>query len=349
MKYRMLPNSELRLSEIGYSLRRLVDQIGRRLSETEAQRLLGRCFDVGVTLFQTGDTFGFGASEELLAKALRSHRDEVVIATLVGYDFYHRFENKLRTGQEVVPDFSPAFIRLATEQALRRLKTDRIEILQLHHPGRAEVEEDAVWETLAALRREGKILHFGAAFGPARGWLYESVDCLQHRAPAIVEQACNLFEPFPTNQVMRATYFALPEPGLAVEELPDFQHGRTSAEPQFKTRLLVRDPLCRGILIGNAAVAGEHPEWMRAARDFEFLTGKETGRTLGQAALLWLLAERTVASCLVEETDAERLAELAAAPERNRLTREELERVDELHERDRRAQAEPLAGTMKRP
>jgi aryl-alcohol dehydrogenase-like predicted oxidoreductase len=63
----------------------------------------------------------------------------------------------------------------------------------------------------------------------------------------------------------------------------------------------------------------------------QFLTGRETGRTLGQSALLWLLAEPTVASCLPTIHNEAQLLEYATAPDRNPLTREELEQIQELY------------------
>ncbi|MDB6038812.1 MAG: yhdN, partial [Verrucomicrobiales bacterium] len=71
---------------------------------------------------------------------------------------------------------------------------------------------------------------------------------------------------------------------------------------------------------------------IKKIKTLEFLTGKETGRTLGEASLLWLLAEPTISSCLPNIYNEEQLVEFAGAVEKNPFTKEELDRVAELHE-----------------
>ena len=92
-----------------------------------------KAFDLGVTLFDAADTYGNGLSEEYIAKAFPKYRDEIVIATKVGYDFVTHGEARGRGQREIPQDFSPDAIVHATEAALKRLKTDRIDLLQLHN------------------------------------------------------------------------------------------------------------------------------------------------------------------------------------------------------------------------
>src|SRR6202047_1527935 len=110
-----------------------------------------RACDLGVRLFDAADTYGNGLSEELIAKAFPNQRDQIVIATKVGYDFFHHGDE--RRGQREIPqDFSPEAIRKATDAALARLNTDRIDLLQLHNIRMEQVDEDQVWETLEELK-----------------------------------------------------------------------------------------------------------------------------------------------------------------------------------------------------
>ena len=83
-------------------------------------------FDLGVTLFDAADTYGNGRSEELIAKAFRGRRDQIVIATKVGYDFKN-YGDERRGQREIPQDFRPHAIRAATEAALARLSTDSID------------------------------------------------------------------------------------------------------------------------------------------------------------------------------------------------------------------------------
>src|SRR6185295_7266734 len=132
MKYRTMRKTNLKVSEVGFGLWTVSTGWWGKFTDDEAIDLLHKAHDLGVTLFDAADTYGNGRSEELLARAFPKERDQLVIATKVGYDFYnHSAERK---GQREIPqDFSPSFLRFAVEQALRRLKTDRIDILQLHN------------------------------------------------------------------------------------------------------------------------------------------------------------------------------------------------------------------------
>jgi aryl-alcohol dehydrogenase-like predicted oxidoreductase len=76
-------------------------------NEGEAIALMHKAFDVGITLFDAADTYGNGLSEELIAKAFPNQRDEIVIATKVGYDFVHYGEARGRGQREIPQDLSP--------------------------------------------------------------------------------------------------------------------------------------------------------------------------------------------------------------------------------------------------
>src|SRR5439155_1513770 len=83
--------------------------------------------------------------------------------------------------REIPQDFSPEAITRATDAALRRLKTDRIDLLQLHNIRMEQVYDDALWTTLEKLKSEGKVRYYGIALGPAIGWLYEGTNCVRER------------------------------------------------------------------------------------------------------------------------------------------------------------------------
>ncbi|HEX4139224.1 MAG TPA: aldo/keto reductase, partial [Candidatus Methylacidiphilales bacterium] len=144
MKFRTLPETDIRVSEIGFGLWTVSTGWWGTFTEGEAVGLMQKAFDLGITFFDAADTYGNGYSEELLAKAFPTQRDQIVIATKVGYDFYTHGEE--RKGQREIPqDFSVPFIRDAVEKALKRLHTDRIDVLQLHNIRMPQVEDDALW------------------------------------------------------------------------------------------------------------------------------------------------------------------------------------------------------------
>ena len=286
---------------------------------TKRVGLMREAFDLGVTLFDAADTYGNGRSEELIAKAFRERRDDIVIATKVGYDFVNHGDE--RRGQREIPqNFQPAAIRAATDAALRRLATDRIDVLQLHNIRMDQVDEDALWETLEELRSAGKVRLYGVALGPAIGWLGEGARTIRKRHPAVLQHIYNLLEQ---------------RPGRAIHDA-----ARACGAP---TMFLIRVPHSSGMLEGKYTAEtvfppGDHRShrprsWLlngvKKVEQLRFLE-RAGGRTLGQAAILWLLADDRVASVLPNIYDSAQLREFAAASEKPALSAEEMARVAEL-------------------
>ena len=87
MRFRTYKNTDLAVSEVGFGLWTISTGWWGQFTEGEAIALMHKAFDLGVTLFDAADTYGNGLSEELIAKAFPKQRDEIVIATKVGYDF----------------------------------------------------------------------------------------------------------------------------------------------------------------------------------------------------------------------------------------------------------------------
>ena len=147
MKYRTYRNTDLTVSEVGFGMWTVSTGWWGSFTEQEAVNLMRKAFDLGITLYDAADTYGNGLSEELIAKAFLHQRDQIVIATKIGYDFVHH-GNERRGQREIPQDFSPEAMVRATESALKRLKTNRIDLLQLHNIRMEQVSDDTVWETL---------------------------------------------------------------------------------------------------------------------------------------------------------------------------------------------------------
>jgi len=323
MKFRTLPETDIRVSEIGFGLWTISTGWWGKFTEGEAIALMHKALDLGITLYDAADTYGNGYSEELIAKAFPKQRDQIVIATKVGYNFYDHGEE--RKGQREIPqDFSVPFIRNAVEKALKRLNTDRIDIVQLHNIRMEQVGDTALWELMEKLVQEGKIRSYGAAVGPAVGWLYEGIDCVQQHRPHVLQHIYNMLEPHPGRQIM------------------DEGETPTDTAKTARTRYLIRVTHSSGMLEGKYTKDTVFPptdhrshrpkSWLinglKKIETLQFLVGPD--RTLGQAALQWLLADERVASCLPNIYDVEQMKEFAAAPETPALTKDELARIDEL-------------------
>ena len=138
--------------------------------DDEARLLLAQARELGINLIDTAPAYG--RSEERLGPLLRGQRDEWVIVSKVGEEF--------EDGQSRF-DFSAAHTRLSVERSLRRLETDRIELVLVHSDGNdlAILEQQGVYQTLAELKQEGKILGYGLSGKTVAGGLkaLEQGDC----------------------------------------------------------------------------------------------------------------------------------------------------------------------------
>ena len=320
MRFRTYKNTDLKVSEVGFGLWTVSTGWWGNFTEGEAIALMRNAFDLGITLFDAADTYGNGLSEELLAKAFPKYRDEIVIATKVGYDFVTHGEARGRGQREIPQDFSPDAIVSATEAALKRLKTDRIDLLQLHNIRMEQVGDDAIWTTLEKLKTGGKIRYYGIALGPAIGWLYEGVNCIRERDLTSVQHIYNMLEQ---------------HPGRAMQD--------AATEAGKDTMFLVRVTHSSGMLEGKYTAettfpSGDHrshrpQSWLlngvKKVERLRFLENAD--RSLGQAALQWLLADDRVASTLPNIYNEEQLIEFAKAPNSPALSSDEMEKIAELH------------------
>ena len=152
MRYRPLGSSGLVVSVVGLGC----NAFGSRVDADGVQDIVDAAFDTGVNFFDTSDTYGLGASEQLLGDALRGRRDEVVVATKFGMDMHGH------NGPDHGARASRRYVRRAVEASLRRLGTDHIDLYQLHQPDLVTPVE----ETLAAMNElvaEGKVRYLGCS------------------------------------------------------------------------------------------------------------------------------------------------------------------------------------------
>src|SRR5258705_5084072 len=155
MKYRTYRNTDLTVSEVGFGMWTVSTGWWGSFTEQEAVNLMRKAFDLGITLYDAADTYGNGLSE-LIAKAFLHQRDQIVIATKIGYDFVHH-GNERRGQREIPQDFSPEAMVRATASALKRLKTNLIDLLQHHNIRIEQVRDDTVWDTIVQLIERGLV------------------------------------------------------------------------------------------------------------------------------------------------------------------------------------------------
>lgn len=316
MKYRNLGDTDIRVSEVGFGVWTLTTGWWGDVDDRQAVDLLKRAFDMGVTYFDTADTYGSGRGETILANAFGSMRDKVVISTKIGYDFYNNVE---RRGQQERPqDWSEEFIRFALEQSLKRLDTDYIDFLQLHNTKMDAIDNDDLFGLLEDFKQEGKVRAYGVALGPAIGWLEEGVRAMRERRIHGLQMIYNILEQDPGRELIRIAR-------------------------ETGTGLVVRVPHSSGMLEGkyteNTTFAkNDHrrhrpKEWLidgvKKVEQLKFLTEE---RTLGQAALKFILASPEISSTLPNIYNQEQLEEFGGAPDTPDLSAEELARIEGLYE-----------------
>ncbi|CAN5817327.1 aldo/keto reductase [soil metagenome] len=317
MKYRSLGSTDIKVSEVGFGVWTISTGWWGEVDVRRSVELLRKAHAAGINYFDTADTYGSGLGESILADAFGDKRDEVVISTKIGYDFYAHTK---RRGQQARPqDWSESFIRFALDESLKRLGTDYVDFLQLHNTQMDAVENDALFELMEEFKAVGKIRAYGAALGPKIGWLEEGVKVMHERDLSGVQMIYNLIEQDPGRDLIEAAR-------------------------ETDTSLVVRVPHSSGLLEGNYdenTTFGENDhrrhrpkEWLidglKKVDKLGFLT--ESGeRTLGQAALKFVLASPEVASTLPNIYGEEQIEEFAATSETPDLTDEELNRVEELY------------------
>jgi aryl-alcohol dehydrogenase-like predicted oxidoreductase len=151
MKKRVLGKSGLEVSAIGFGCMGISFGYGQPMEKNAAIALLREAFERGVTFFDTAEAYGPFANEELVGEALAPVRDQVVLATKFGFK-----DGDSKTGM----DSRPERIRQVAEASLKRLRTDRIDLLYQHRVD-PQVPIEDVAGTVRDLIREGKVKHFG--------------------------------------------------------------------------------------------------------------------------------------------------------------------------------------------
>jgi aryl-alcohol dehydrogenase-like predicted oxidoreductase len=153
---RELGRTGVKVTRLGYGAMELAG-FGGEAESPAAARVLGEVLDSGITLIDTAPDYA--ASEDLIGAHLAHRRDEYFLASKCGCVVGRQPEYK--DGQ-LEHDFSRANVRAGVEQSLRRMKTDRIDLVQIHmSPPRAQIEEEGLIEELHALRDEGKLRFIG--------------------------------------------------------------------------------------------------------------------------------------------------------------------------------------------
>jgi len=310
LEYRKLGTTGIEVSVIGFG----AWQIGgypfwESKGDAASIDAVTAALDKGINLFDTAPVYGFGRSETLIGRALKSARDKVVIATKCGL---------LWTGEEesaIYRSLKPESVRKEVEQSLRRLSTDYIDIYQIHWPSPRDPLE-ATMEAMVRLKEEGKIRAIGVSN----------------------------FEPDRLRSAMRVTRIDSIQPKYNLLE----REAETELLPYCAENdigVLVYSPLASGLLTGKYSSTSRFNDW-RGNGKFGLFRDETLGAAYDRVkklesvacamgvppahlALNWVLAKPHVTSALVGVKEARQIKENIDCLNRP-LTKEEEAEVDEV-------------------
>ncbi len=292
MQYRNLGHSGLKVSAIGLG----TNQFGGKVDQAGVNDILSAAFEMGVNLIDTADVYQGGRSEQTIGAALQGRREQAIIATKVFF--------KVGDGPNDL-SASRQHILSGVENSLRRLQTDYIDLYQIHRWD----ETTPIAETMQALDdlvRSGKVRYIGAS--NFSSWQ------LTH-ANAIAEQ--NGWTKFVSIQ----PHYHLFERGIEKELIPACNYFGIGILPYF--------PLAGGFLTGKylegqpapAGSRGESSDYVKRYRTAENYTrlrqltefAQANGRSMGELAHAWLLAQPLVSSVISGATKVEHVQSNAKA------------------------------------
>jgi aryl-alcohol dehydrogenase-like predicted oxidoreductase len=282
------------------------NNFGRRLDADATARVVDAALDDGVTFFDTAELYGDGLSEEYLGRALRGRRQSAIIATKFGY----KTAPPDRRGQ-------PANVRRAAEASLSRLRTDYIDLFQLHSPD----PQTPIADTLGALDelvRVGKVREIGCS--------NFSIDQLR--------EAEHASRPGHARFVSVQNEYSLMHRDPEADVLPECERTGLAFIPYF--------PLASGLLTGKYRRGKSIPDGTRLSEGSDSLSDENLSiveelvhfaesrrHTLLELAFSWLLAHPALASVIAGATEPEQIRANAATANW-RLTQEERAAVDAL-------------------
>lgn len=284
------------------------NNFGWRIDAEASAKVIDTAIESGVTFFDTADRYGKGQSEDFLGRALGKRRDQIILAT--------KFGMEMEKGQQGA---SPKYVLEAVDASLRRLRTDRIDLYQLHQPD----PKTPITDTLGALDelvRAGKVREIGCSnFSVAQ--IREATDASQGRAQFVsVQNEFSLFHREPaTNGV-----------------LAECERRRLAFLPYF--------PLGSGLLTGKYRKGKKLPEGSRAADGWgpkvfteqnlaivelliEFAESK--GHTILELAFSWLLSHKPVPSVIAGASKPEQVRANAKAADWQ-LAADDLAQIDAI-------------------
>lgn len=313
MEYRRLGPSGLQVSLVGVGC----NNFGGRIDLDAARAVVDRALDLGVTLFDTADVYGRGASESMLGEILGERRKYAVIAT--------KFAGSMDQASGLMRGASRRYILSAVEASLKRLRTDWIDVYQIHHPDPHTPLEETL-RALDDLVRQGKVRYIGSS--NFAGWQVAEAEWLGRQIGGHRFVSCQNEYSLLARRPERDLFPAMQAYGLGL--LPYFPLAGGFLSGKYR-----RDHLPEGARLTNNNRMAERmlteQNWAIVDRLEAFAA--ERGHTLLDLAFAWLGAHPVVSSVIAGATRPEQVEQNVRAAEWT-LTPDERAEVDRISAKD---------------
>lgn len=306
MEYRTLGSTGLNVSAIGLGTWAMGGRWWGEVNDSDSIAVIKTALELGINFFDTADLYGFGHSEKILGEAVEKERRNVILATKVGL----RWNNK----GKIRHDLSPAYILQAVDASLTRLKTDYIDLYQVHWPD----PNTPIEKTADALRRcveAGKVRYLGASnLSPAQLQKYRELCPIETLQPPL-----NLFERYAEVQLL---------PICLKEDIGVVSYstlcrgllsGKFKAGAEFQEAVRKRDPLFKGATFErNIGIVERLRE-----------VAQRSNKTVAQLAIAWVLAHPSLSVALCGARKLHQFEENVGAANW-RLSQDQLEEIEKI-------------------
>lgn len=309
MKYRRMGNSGIDISVIGQGTWEMGNDFFGEVDEKLAIDAIRASIDAGVNMVDTAAAYGMGgASEKVVAKAIKGLRDKVVLATKLGV---------LRIDGEYVRCLNPNIMRRELEDSLRRLETDYIDLYFIHWPDFNNSIDDAL-ELMVKFKKEGKIRAIGVS----------------NFDTALIQKAVDIAD------------ISVVQPPMSMLNRISVENGILPFCKKNDVGVITYGSLGGGILTGKMEkpVTGgkelrsafysfyEEPMWSKCQKLLDVLRGiaSDKGTTVAQVSINWVLAQPGVTCSLMGATTPEMAYENASAADWS-LTADELSYIEKKY------------------
>ncbi|WP_134766637.1 aldo/keto reductase [Nocardioides sp. 1609] len=324
METRTLGRTGREVSVVGLGTWQLGADWGE-VSEDDARAVLEASAEAGVTFFDTADVYGGGRSEQVIGRFLAEHRDAgLTVATKMG-----------RSVEQLPENYSAENFRTWVDQSRANLGVDTLDLVQLHCPPSATVDDDATYDALDALVADGSI----AAYGVSVETVDQALAAIRRPHVASIQIILNAFRLKPLDVVLPAAAKA----GVAIiarvplaSGLLSGRYDRTTTFAADDHRTYNRDG--SAFDVGETFSGVDFETGVAAAQEFSALVaGAGLDLTPAQAALAWVCQQPGVSSVIPGARDAAQAAANAAAGSVGPLPADVLDGVRAIYDEHFRA------------